>query len=44
MKTETRQKTVNYTVFVSEDGKEFSNKKDCIYHEKLISGKIKKFI
>jgi DnaJ-class molecular chaperone len=41
MKTEVRQKTVDYEVYISNDGKEFDNIKDCELHDKILSGDAK---
>lgn len=41
MKTEVRQKTVDYEVFISDDGTEFDNEKDAILHDRLLKGEIK---
>ena len=41
MKTEVRQKTIDYKVFIADDGKEFDSEKDCELHDKLIHGEIK---
>ena len=35
MHRETRQKTVEYTVHVADDGKKFDNEQDCIHHDKI---------
>ena len=40
MRTEVRQKTVDYTVYIADDGKEFETEYDCLHHEKLINGEI----
>ena len=41
MKKETRQKTIDYDVFISFDGKEFEKEQDCIHHEKILTGERK---
>lgn len=41
MKKETRQKTINYDVFIAVDGKEFEKEQDCIHHEKILLGERK---
>ena len=41
MKKETRQKIVNYDVYVAFDGEEFEKEDDCRLHEKLIRGEVK---
>lgn len=41
MKKEIRQKTVDYEVFVSDDGKEYDNEEDAILHDRLLKGEIK---
>lgn len=41
MKTEVRQKTVDYKVFIADDGIEFDTKKECIHHEKILKGERK---
>ena len=38
MKKETRTKTVEYDVYVANDGKEFETEKECIHHEKILDG------
>ena len=40
MKTEVRQKTVDYKVFIADDGKEFDTKKECVHHERILKGEI----
>ena len=41
MRKEIRQKIVDYKVYIADDGEEFSSKKKCIIHERLVSGEIK---
>ena len=41
MKTEVRQKTVDYKVFIADDGQEFDAKKECVHHERILKGEIK---
>ena len=41
MKKEIRTKTIEYEVFISDDGTEFDNKQDAIHHDKIINGEIK---
>ena len=41
MKIVKRQKTVEYNFYIAYDGKEFDNKKDCIFHDRLVNGEIK---
>lgn len=41
MKEEIRQKTVDYKVYIANDGEVFSSKKKCMVHERLVSGEIK---
>jgi DnaJ-class molecular chaperone len=41
MKTEVRQKTVDYKVFIADDGQEFDTKKECVHHERILKGEIK---
>lgn len=41
MRKEVRQKTVDYVVYIADDGQEYTNKNDCIFHDKLINEKIK---
>lgn len=41
MKKEIRTKTVEYPVYITDDGKEFDRKQDAVIHEKLLSGEIK---
>ena len=41
MRKEVRQKTVDYTVYVADDGKEFDNENDCTLHDRLVRGEIK---
>lgn len=41
MKTEVRQKTVDYKVFIADDGKEFDKEKECIHYERILKGEIK---
>lgn len=41
MKKETRQKIVNYDVYVAFDGKEFEKEDDCRLHEKIVRGEAK---
>jgi hypothetical protein len=38
MKIVKRQKTVEYNVYIADDGKEFDNKKDCAFHDRLVHG------
>ena len=41
MKTVTRQKVVDYEVYIAKDGKEFTSKTDCENHEKVLNGERK---
>lgn len=41
MKTEVRQKTVDYKVFIADDGQEFDTKKECVHYERILKGEIK---
>ncbi len=41
MKEETRTKTVEYKVYIAEDGKKFSKKTNCELHEKFLHGDAK---
>ena len=41
MRKEVRQKTVDYTVYIADDGQEFGNKNDCMFHDRLVHGEIK---
>lgn len=41
MRTETRQKVVDYNVYIAKDGKEFTSKDKCEHHEKMLSGERK---
>lgn len=41
MRRELRQKTVDYEVFVSNDGTEFETKTEALLHDKLLRGEIK---
>ena len=38
MKEVTRQKTVDYKVYVAKDGQEFTSLEDCQHHEKILDG------
>lgn len=38
MKEITRQKTVDYKVYVAKDGQEFTSLEDCQHHEKILDG------
>lgn len=42
MRTSIRTKTVEYTVYIAKDGKEFTDPKDCENHEKELDGIRKK--
>lgn len=42
MRTETRYRQVAYEVYITSDGKEYSNKDDANHHEKELKGDIKK--
>ena len=41
MKLENRTKTVEYKVYVAEDGKEFETEGECILYEKRLNGDVK---
>jgi DnaJ-class molecular chaperone len=41
MRVEARAKQVIYKVYIADDGQEFDNKKDCVFHDKLVHGEIK---
>ena len=41
MKKEIRQRTVDYEVFISDDGTEFDNEHDALHHDKILQGEIK---
>ena len=41
MRKETRQRIVDYNVFIASDGKEFDNKGECKLHEMKLNGEIK---
>ena len=38
MKIEKRTKEIDYNVYITQDGKEFTNEKDAIDNEKIING------
>ena len=38
MRVEARAKQVIYKVYIADDGQEFDNKKDCVFHDKLVHG------
>lgn len=38
MRTATRQKTVDYTVYIAKDGKEFESEDKCKQHEMILDG------
>ena len=38
MRTATRQKTVDYTVYIAKDGKEFESQDKCEHYEKMLDG------
>ena len=38
MRVEERAKQVIYKVYIADDGQEFDNKKDCVFHDKLVHG------
>ena len=38
MRTATRQKTVDYTVYIAKDGTEFESKDKCEHYEKIHDG------
>ena len=40
MKKVVKQKTVDYAVYVAEDGKEFTDKNECRLHERKLNGEI----
>ena len=40
MKKETRQKTVDYDVYIAEDGKEFINENDCVLYDRMLKGEV----
>ena len=42
MRTETRYRQVAYEVYITSDGKEYTNKDDANHHEKELNGDIKK--
>ena len=41
MKKIEKTKEVKYNVYISDDGQEFNNEKDCIFHDRLINGEVK---
>lgn len=41
MRTEIRQKRVDYKVYIAKDGKEFTSESECEHHEKMLSGERK---
>ena len=38
MRRVTRQKTVDYDVYIANDGTEFDNEQECIHHDKINEG------
>lgn len=38
MRTETRQKMVDYTVYIAKDGREFETRESCEAHEEELDG------